>query len=122
MELSDRIKCVREASGLNQTEFGKRIEIGSSGMSKLEKGINNPADRTIRLICSEFGINRHWLETGEGEMRDPQRTSDIELLAQAATGQCEAKKIILRAVASMPDDLLVKILEYLNEAQKKSQA
>ena len=122
MELSDRIKCVREASGLNQTEFGKRIEIGSSGMSKLEKGINNPADRTIRLICSEFGISRHWLETGEGEMRDPQRTSDIELLAQAATGQCEAKKIILRAVASMPDDLLVKILEYLNEAQKKSQA
>lgn len=122
MELSDRIKLVREASGLNQTEFGKRIEIGSSGMSKLEKGINNPADRTIRLICSEFGINRHWLETGEGEMRDPQRTSDIELLAQAATGQCEAKKIILRAVASMPDDLLVKILEYLNDAQKKSQA
>ena len=122
MELSDRIKCVREASGLNQTEFGKRIEIGSSGMSKLEKGINNPADRTIRLICSEFGISRHWLETGEGEMRDPQRTSDIELLAQAATGQCEAKKIILRAVASMPDDLLVKILEYLNEVQKKSQA
>lgn len=122
MELSDRIKLVREASGLNQTEFGKRIEIGSSGMSKLEKGINNPADRTIRLICSEFGINRHWLETGEGEMRDPQRTSDIELLAQAATGQCEAKKIILRAVASMPDDLLEKILEYLNEAQKKSQA
>lgn len=122
MELSDRIKLVREASGLNQTEFGKRIEIGSSGMSKLEKGINNPADRTIRLICSEFGINRHWLETGEGEMRDPQRTSDIELLAKAATGQCEAKKIILRAVASMPDDLLVKILEYLNDAQKKSQA
>ncbi len=122
MELSDRIKLVREASGLNQTEFGKRIEIGSSGMSKLEKGINNPADRTIRLICSEFGINRHWLETGEGEMRDPQRTSDIELLAQAATGQCEAKKIILRAVASMPDDLLEKMLEYLNEAQKKSQA
>lgn len=122
MELSDRIKLVREASGLNQTEFGKRIEIGSSGMSKLEKGINNPADRTIRLICSEFGIDRHWLETGEGEMRDPQRTSDIELLAQAATGQCEAKKIILRAVASMPDDLLEKMLEYLNEAQKKSQA
>lgn len=122
MELSDRIKLVREASGLNQTEFGKRIEIGSSGMSKLENGINNPADRTIRLICSEFGINRHWLETGEGEMRDPQRTSDIELLAQAATGQCEAKKIILRAVASMPDDLLEKMLEYLNEAQKKSQA
>lgn len=120
--LSDRVKQVRQYAGLNQTEFGSRLGVAAASISKIEKGINNPSDQTIKLICSEFGISRHWLETGEGEMRDPQRTSDIELLAQAATGQCEAKKIILRAVASMPDDLLEKMLEYLNEAQKKPQA
>ena len=120
--LNERIKAIRKASGLNQANFGVTIGIAMSAVSLLESGTNNPSDQTLKLICSEFGISRHWLETGEGEMRDPQRTSDIELLAQAATGQCEAKKIILRAVASMPDDLLEKMLEYLNDAQKKSQA
>lgn len=113
MEISERIKRVREYSGLNQTEFGKRIEISSSGMSKLEAGINNPSDRTVSLICSKFGVSRHWLETGEGEMIDPQTATDIELLTRAMEGQNEAKKAILRIVASAPDDLLDEVYKYL---------
>lgn len=118
MEMSERIKRVREYSGLNQTEFGKRIEIGSSGMSKLEKGVNSPSDRTISLICREFGVSRHWLETGEGDMIDPQTVTDIEQLTRAMEGQCEAKKAILRAVALMPDDLLELVYRYLQDALK----
>lgn len=120
--MKDRIKIIIQKAGVTQATFAERIGIQQSAVSMWLSGKREPTEAIKKLICSEYGISRRWLETGEGEMRDPQRTSDIELLAQAATGQCEAKKIILRAVASMPDDLLVKILEYLNEAQKKSQA
>lgn len=120
--MKNRIKAIIQKAGVTQAAFAERIGIQQSAVSMWLSGKREPTEATKKLICSEYGINRHWLETGEGEMRDPQRTSDIELLAQAATGQCEAKKIILRAVASMPDDLLEKMLEYLNEAQKKSQA
>lgn len=120
--MKNRIKTIIQKAGVTQAAFAERIGIQQSAVSMWLSGKREPTEATKKLICSEYGINRHWLETGEGEMRDPQRTSDIELLAQAATGQCEAKKIILRAVASMPDDLLEKMLEYLNEAQKKPQA
>lgn len=120
--MKDRIKEIRLAAGLTQTAFGERVGVKQNTIAQIESGNRVPSEQLALSICREYGISRHWLETGEGEMRDPQRTSDIELLAQAATGQCEAKKIILRAVASMPDDLLEKMLEYLNEAQKKPQA
>lgn len=119
MAINDRIKEVRMASGLSQIDFAKSIGISSSGMSKLEKGDNNPADRTLKLICQEFGISRIWLETGEGDMIDPQVETDIQLLTRAMEGQSEAKKTILRAVALMPDDLLELFLQKLQQAQKK---
>ena len=114
MILSERIKKVRKESGLNQIEFGKRIGIGSSGMSKLESGDNNPSSQTIKLICSKFGISRHWLETGEGEMTDPQVVSDIQSITRTMEGQSEAKKQLVRFVLNMPPDLAEAFLAYLD--------
>lgn len=51
-------------------------------------------------------------------MIDSSIENDIQILTRAMEGQCEAKKTILRAVASMPDDLLIEVLKYLQEAQK----
>lgn len=67
--MNDRIKKIRQSVDLTQEGFGKRIGISKSSVQKLESGENNPSEQTIRAICSEFGINRIWLETGEGEMR-----------------------------------------------------
>lgn len=111
--IGDRVKKVRQYSGLNQTDFGAKIGVSSASISKIEKGINNPADRTLRLISSEFGISRHWLETGEGDMIDPRALEDIEMLVKAMEGHSEAKKNIIRAVAAMPDDLLELAYPYL---------
>lgn len=113
--IGDRIKTVRNSLGYNQTDFGNKIGVAAASISKLEKGINNPSDQTVKLICSEFGISRHWLETGEGEMIDPQIESDIELLTRAMEGQSEAKKKFLRIVAGMPDDLLEAVLAHLEK-------
>ena len=120
--LNERIKAIRKASGLNQANFGAKIGIGMSAVSLLESGTNNPSDQTLKLICSEFGINRHWLETGEGDMIDSRVESDIELLTRTMEGQSEAKKRLVRFVATMPPDLAQAFCEYLDEYIKKSQA
>lgn len=117
--LSERIKAVRNAAGLNQKDFGTKIGIGMSAVSLLESGTNNPSDQTLRLICSEFGISRRWLETGEGEMIDPQVSSDIQSITRTMEGQSEAKKRLVRFVVNMPPDLAEAFLAYLDSQMQK---
>nr|DAR14731.1 MAG TPA: helix-turn-helix domain protein [Caudoviricetes sp.] len=117
--LSERIKAVRKAAGLNQKDFGTKIGIGMSAVSLLESGTNNPSDQTLRLICSEFGISRRWLETGEGEMIDPQVSSDIQSITRTMEGQSEAKKRLVRFVVNMPPDLAEAFLAYLDSQTQK---
>lgn len=64
--MNERIKKIRLMNKLNQEEFGNRIGIKRSSVSLLESGKNSPADRTVKLICQEFGINENWLRTGNG--------------------------------------------------------
>lgn len=117
--LSERIKAVRKAAGLNQKDFGIKIGIGMSAVSLLESGTNNPSDQTLRLICSEFGISRRWLETGEGEMIDPQVSSDIQSITRTMEGQSDAKKRLVRFVVNMPPDLAEAFLAYLDSQTQK---
>ena len=117
--LSERIKAVRKAAVLNQKDFGTKIGIGMSAVSLLESGTNNPSDQTLRLICSEFGISRRWLETGEGEMIDPQVSSDIQSITRTMEGQSEAKKRLVRFVVNMPPDLAEAFLAYLDSQTQK---
>lgn len=64
--MNERIKKLRKHLKLSQEEFGTRIRIKRSSVSKLENGGNNPSNQTITLICREFGVNEVWLRTGVG--------------------------------------------------------
>lgn len=70
MTIHERIKQVRDYYGLSQEEFGDKINIKTRAhISALERGKRNVTDRIISDVCRVYGINRRWLETGEGEMR-----------------------------------------------------
>lgn len=66
--MKERIKFVYKDSKLNQADFAEKIGISRSGFQKIIHGDNGASEQTVRAICSEFGISRRWLETGEGEM------------------------------------------------------
>lgn len=74
--MNERIRQIRKENKLSQEDFGKKIGIGKTSVSKLESGENNPSDRTIILICKEFDINEEWLRTGKGEMKAPINEDD----------------------------------------------
>ena len=79
--MHNRFKEVRKASGLALRPFGERIGIGAPSVQRIEAGTNNPSEQTIRAVCQQFNVNRHWLETGEGEMYE---ASPADLIAQLA--------------------------------------
>lgn len=68
--MNNRIREVRQHEHLSMKSFGDRIGISSASVSKIETGINNPSEQTIRAICSEFHVSRLWLEQGIGEMKE----------------------------------------------------
>lgn len=66
--MNERIKELRSALGLNQTDFGERIGIKQTTVAGYENGIRAPSDAVVLSICREFGVREEWLRTGEGPM------------------------------------------------------
>ena len=66
--MESRIKELRKALSLTQTEFGARIGIKGNTVTGYETGIRSPSDAVVVSICREFNVNEAWLRTGEGEM------------------------------------------------------
>lgn len=65
--MNERFKQVRKALGLTQSEFGKRLGISNTAISKIEKGENKVSESNIISICREFGVNEEWLRDGSGD-------------------------------------------------------
>lgn len=69
MEVNRRIKDIRLAIGLTQTQFADRLGIRQSSLSAIENEVTETVDeRNIRIICKEFNVNEDWLRNGDGEM------------------------------------------------------
>jgi len=70
MTVNERIRQLRKALNMYQTDFSKAIRVSKSYTAEIENGHRVANDRIIRLICLTFGANEKWLKTGEGEMFD----------------------------------------------------
>lgn len=85
-----RIRALRNKLGLTQEEFGGRLGLGRTALSKIESGTVEATPQTIRFICREFGVDYLWLTTGEGEaFRDDQRVLHelIDTMMQNASSE-----------------------------------
>ena len=112
--MNKRMKEAREARKLSQLKTAELIGITSSGYSKLEKGTNNPSDRTIALFCQQLSISESWLRTGEGEMEEAEPLSVAEQLAREHD-LSPAKVVLLRAIErafrELPEDEFQRIMD-----------
>ena len=66
--MNNRIKEIRKKMKLTQDEFGKRLGISNTAISKIEKGENNVSEQNIISICREFDVNEEWLRNGIGDI------------------------------------------------------
>ena len=81
--INTRIKKLRKEMQLNQTEFGQKIGLKNSAISKMEQEGSVVVDQNVQLICEKFHVRRSWLLEGEGEMFATHTKQD-ELMAWAA--------------------------------------
>lgn len=80
--IGERVKQIRKDAGLSMEAFGERIGINKSSTWSIENGKNNPSERTLKVICSEFRVNYLWLTTGEGPVYSDLPATLIDELAE----------------------------------------
>lgn len=125
--MKDRIKELRKAAGLNQTDFGKRVGVSLSAVQKWESGENVVSDSVVLLLCREFGVNETWLRTGAGDMhRAKSREAELgelirsRLLDRPESFQAALVTVLLRFDPSGSEfAALEKIARALAEEAKK---
>ena len=119
--MKDRIKAVRKAIGLNQTQFGEKIGVKQNTVAVYELGRATPSESVLSLIHREFGVSEEWLRTGEGEMFEP-RTREEEIAAFVhdvcgPEGTAFQRRLISLLARLTPDEwgILERIADKLNE-------
>lgn len=111
--MRDRLKKIRKAVHMNQTQFAKRVGMAQTSYSQLERGDRPILDRHVIAICKVFGVNELWLREGSGEMYSdtPSEDAMMELFRSIPEDQ---QLVILRTAidilkinnTEIPDDCL----------------
>ena len=67
--MQERIRRIRTDAHLTQAEFAEALGFAPTSSAAWEKKVKPqiPTPPTRELICAKFHVNKHWLETGEGE-------------------------------------------------------
>ncbi|MDO5308724.1 MAG: helix-turn-helix transcriptional regulator [Planctomycetia bacterium] len=65
--MKDRVKQIRKILGFTQRQLAERLGVSSKLVAAWETGAAAVSDARQYQICSEFGIDREWLKTGQGQ-------------------------------------------------------
>lgn len=116
--MSDRVKEIRNAKGLNQTDFAKLLGIGQSTLAMMEVSKRNISARHIKTICSILNVNETWLRTGEGEMFNQPKTFSLDKYA-ADHHLTPLELDIVREYMSMDEDTRKIIMNKIMSVAKR---
>lgn len=82
MSIGKRIKELRLALNLNQTDFAKPLGLTYGAIGGYENELRNVSEPSIIAICREYRVNKEWLRSGQGEMFVQTPNSCFEYLAR----------------------------------------
>lgn len=120
--MNERIKQLRKEINISQEEFGKRIGIGKTSVSKIETGENSPSEQTIMLMCREFNVNEEWLRNGKGDMfinlthMEKAYNRFGYIMENSPPSKKAALALLLELLYEVPDNKWNLIMEQYNEA------
>lgn len=81
--MRERIKAIRKHMNMTQAEFGTALGLGATSASSWEKkDAQIPTESMQLLICKTFGVNKRWLESGEGDMLAAPAPDPLDELAR----------------------------------------
>lgn len=67
MTKGERVLEIRKSLKMTLEEFGGKLGVAKTTISRIEKGINNLTDQMATSICRTYNVNYDWLMYGDGE-------------------------------------------------------
>lgn len=122
--MGEQFKKLRKYYKLTQTEFGQKIGVSRDVINNIENKNVIPSEPIIKIVVNEFGVNRTWLETGEGKMlKDTSREKEIAyFVGSVLSDESDTfKKRFMAMLAALDEDgweLLAKMAETLAGGDK----
>lgn len=120
--MNNRLKNLRKAIGLSQTEFGDKLGLARNTIANYEGGTREPNDAIIKLICKEFNVNHDWLVDGKGSMfvelsKEEEISAYLGSLLKDEEGK-EFQKRFIRALSKLSTDEWKMIEDFIEELKK----
>lgn len=112
MTVGERIKAARKSLGLTLEEFGKKLGVGKTAISKLEKGERNLTDQMLLSIHREFNVREEWLRDGAGEMFEPAAADELDALAKEY-GLSEGEKILIEHYIKLDEGSRRAVIDFI---------
>ena len=115
-EMNARMRLVRETLNMSQVKFGEVAGISVGVIKNIDYNKTEPNPLFFDLLCEAHGINKKWIETGDGEMfRTPSVDEEIaEFVGTALNGNSDPfKRRVLLALSRMDEAGWQKAKEFL---------
>lgn len=99
--VADRLKEVR--GNMRQPAFAAQLGVDKNTVGRYERGERQPEFSYLQALAREFGVNLHWLATGEGPMYHEPAASPEALAGLQAVRPDFDPVAATRAVAATPN-------------------
>ena len=120
MSIGNRLKTIRKALNLNQTDFGTRINLSQTTIGQYEKETRPITERVISQLVSEFHINEEYLRHGTGDMFIDQKPKLVQQLAEELALSDREQRLLLTFL-EFPPDTRSQILDFAQDFISKLQ-
>lgn len=112
--MRDRIKKLRKALDLTQSDFAARIGSTQNNIANYETGRRSPSAAALNNICKEFSVNEEWLRTGNGEMFKAAPSCALDMLADTYHLE-HSEYILIEKFVNMKSESRRIIMDYILE-------
>lgn len=67
----DRLAAAREAQGMSQKDFAKRLGLAAKTVESWENDVAEPRANKLQMVSGLLNVSMKWLLTGEGHGPEP---------------------------------------------------
>ena len=125
--INSRIKRIRKKLKMNQKDFGQKLGLTQSGISRIETPGTTVIEQNIHQIAALFHVNEHWLRTGEGDEFSDTRQDMIDHFSELLMLRPKERIFLQTFLDFKPDEreLLLRFVEtfarkYIKKLQQSS--
>lgn len=127
MTIGQRIGEIIKAEGIRKVAFADKLKIDQSYVSRIIYGRGVPSERLLEDISEKFGVSRHWLETGEGEMYTKSASQTLDAIAARYNGSLTFRAMLdvysrlSRAEQDAVEHYIFQLAEAISAGQRPEQ-